>query len=179
MRWWHVLVVAALPTTLLASSLTADNGTGGAEAGELLGFTNGTVADADQVNHNFAEVRQAINDNDARIRIAELECPAGFTRMASQGRTLGCIHTNVEGTANCIDAALACFDTYGGRLPTLQERILAFHRYNITVPAEEYTGDWFKDSAQLKRCSTVGTSGDINSGGFSSTRSYRCFIPNP
>jgi hypothetical protein len=33
-------------------------------------FTNGTVADADQVNANFAAAETAVNDNDSRITTA-------------------------------------------------------------------------------------------------------------
>jgi hypothetical protein len=35
--------------------------------GSLVSFTNGTVADADQVNSNFSDLRDEVNDNAARI----------------------------------------------------------------------------------------------------------------
>ena len=41
-------------------------------------FTNGTVADADQVNANFTAIETAVNDNDSRIVMLEatsLESP--------------------------------------------------------------------------------------------------------
>jgi hypothetical protein len=46
----------AIPLTLTASSLDG-----------FVTFTNGTVADADQVNSNFDEVLVAVNDNDSRL----------------------------------------------------------------------------------------------------------------
>jgi hypothetical protein len=39
--------------------------------GSLVSFTNGTVADADQVNANFQAIRSAVDDNDARLGLIE------------------------------------------------------------------------------------------------------------
>ena len=43
----------------------------GGPVGSLTTFTNGTTADADEVNANFQTVAAAVNDNDARITALE------------------------------------------------------------------------------------------------------------
>ena len=43
----------------------------GSQVGALNTFTNGSVADADEVNANFDAVRTAVNDNDTRITALE------------------------------------------------------------------------------------------------------------
>jgi len=55
-----LLVLLAIPLVVAAGTLSVPNT-----------FTNGTVADADEVNQNFGAAETAINDNDARIGAAE------------------------------------------------------------------------------------------------------------
>lgn len=62
---WLVVIpalclVGALVSTGLASDVTIPNQ-----------FVNGTVADADEMNQNFVAVRDAVNDNDARLDAME------------------------------------------------------------------------------------------------------------
>jgi hypothetical protein len=57
------LFALALPAALYAG-----------QVGTLASFTNGTIADADPVNANFAALRTEVNDNDTRI--ASLEAAA-------------------------------------------------------------------------------------------------------
>jgi hypothetical protein len=59
-----VVAAAAVPALLYAAAV-----------GPLTPFVNGTVADADAVNANFAALRTAVDDNDARI--VALETAAG------------------------------------------------------------------------------------------------------
>jgi hypothetical protein len=58
----HVLGVAALavPSALFAGAV-----------GSLVTFSNGTVADANDVNANFAAVQTAVDDNDTRLTAVE------------------------------------------------------------------------------------------------------------
>ena len=49
----------------------------GSQVGSLTTFTNGTVADANQVNANFQALRTAVNDNDTRIASLEAAPPHG------------------------------------------------------------------------------------------------------
>jgi hypothetical protein len=49
-------LVLAVPITLVAGDVSG-----------LISFSNGTVADADEVNANFAAVKTAVDDNDARL----------------------------------------------------------------------------------------------------------------
>jgi len=53
-----LLVLLAIPLVVAAGTLTVPNT-----------FTNGTVADADQVNANFGAVKTAVDENDGRITI--------------------------------------------------------------------------------------------------------------
>ena len=53
-----LLVLVAVPLVVAAGTLTVPNT-----------FTNGTVADADEVNANFGSVKAAVDDNDGRITI--------------------------------------------------------------------------------------------------------------
>lgn len=43
----------------------------GSQVGTLNAFTNGTVANADEVNQNFTDIQTAVNDNDTRITALE------------------------------------------------------------------------------------------------------------
>ena len=85
LRWLALLLLAALvPTT----------GHSGQVAGLTI-FVNGQLADADEVNANFAIVKAAIDDNDARIgtleNLLDSVCPAGrFITGISVGSTLVC-----------------------------------------------------------------------------------------
>ncbi|HIF24386.1 MAG TPA: tail fiber domain-containing protein, partial [Gemmatimonadetes bacterium] len=53
-----LLVLLAVPLVVVAGTVTLPNT-----------FTNGTVADADQVNANFGAVKTAVDENDGRITI--------------------------------------------------------------------------------------------------------------
>jgi len=55
-----LLVLLAIPLVVAAGTLTVPNT-----------FTNGTTADADQVNDNFGAVKAAVDDNDSRITAAQ------------------------------------------------------------------------------------------------------------
>jgi hypothetical protein len=57
------LVVLAVPLVVMAGPVSIP-----------YGFVNGTVADADEVNANFAAAAAEINDNDARISAAPRNC---------------------------------------------------------------------------------------------------------
>ncbi|HLT91819.1 MAG TPA: hypothetical protein VKZ85_12840 [Woeseiaceae bacterium] len=65
-RWRIVLASASL-------ALGAVGTAGAGPVEDLLTFTAGTPAKADEVNANFAAVAEAVNDNDARIAALEAE----------------------------------------------------------------------------------------------------------
>jgi hypothetical protein len=71
-------------------------------------------------------------------------CPTGFVELASASRSLGCIQQTEHGNGvpfpNYFQAAEICFDQYGGRLPTLQELVIAGE--NVTL------GDQNQDEAE-------------------------------
>lgn len=112
-------------------------------------------------------------------------CPAGFTQIAAQGRSLGCMQTNEAAAtvASWNTAANNCFADYGGRLPSGQEWYVAMNNYALT----NETGNW----EWLDDYATVGSPYDghalagntaitdfsyANDSG--STYGYRCFIQN-
>jgi hypothetical protein len=87
-------VLVAVPTTLLATSIAP---------GDLITFTNGTVADADQVNANFDLVAAAINDLETRMQAVEASGgtndPDG-SGPASAGTSCATIHAAYPAAGN-------------------------------------------------------------------------------
>ena len=70
-----LLVLLAIPLVVAAGTLTVPNT-----------FTNGKVADADEVNANFDAVETEVNDNDSRITVVESETATAQTAAdAAQG----------------------------------------------------------------------------------------------
>jgi hypothetical protein len=65
-----------------------------ANVGSLISFSNGTVADADEVNANFDALRNAVNDNDGRIGTLE-SADGAFIAPDAPG---DCPSTVAEGT---------------------------------------------------------------------------------
>ncbi|MEE2662543.1 MAG: DUF1566 domain-containing protein [Myxococcota bacterium] len=59
------LVLLAVPLAVASATVTLPNA-----------FSNGTVADANEVNANFAAVKSAVDDNDSRITVLEGGAPA-------------------------------------------------------------------------------------------------------
>jgi hypothetical protein len=71
---------------IVAGSLAAPSGSLHASSVTLSNtFTNGTIADADQVNQNFDDVKTAVDDNDARLSTAEGAISSGFGGDGSAG----------------------------------------------------------------------------------------------
>ena len=60
----------------------------------LVTFVNGELADADEVNANFAAVKAAIDDNDARITalesLTDTTCSSGFITGIDAAAMLEC-----------------------------------------------------------------------------------------
>ena len=68
-------------------------------------FTNGTIADADQVNSNFGTVAVAVNDNDTRIGNLSAKFGAN-TSLASHGTGSECTLGDVWLTAGALSSGL-------------------------------------------------------------------------
>jgi hypothetical protein len=97
---------ALAPTLLVAISLSVTVTALAGEVAPLVTFTNGTVADADEVNDNFDAVKTAVDDNDGRVtglegQVTGLEadkqervsgtCPAGQSiRVVNANGTVTC-----------------------------------------------------------------------------------------
>ncbi len=78
----------------------------GSQVGALTTFTNGTVADADEVNANFTAVRSAVNDNDTRITALENAGGAPFdVDSYASGTRRGFITVPANGQADLIPPA--------------------------------------------------------------------------
>ena len=80
------LVLLAIPLAVAAGTLAVPNT-----------FTNGTVADADEVNANFGSVKAAVDDNDSRITAAQATADA-----AAAGHT---VDTDTQLTSAQVAAA--------------------------------------------------------------------------
>ncbi|WP_198136984.1 DUF1566 domain-containing protein [Nitrobacter hamburgensis] len=111
-------------------------------------------------------------------------CPSGFTKLQSQGQTLGCMKDSVVAASglNCRDAATSCWNSYGGRLPTYNEYKAAQASIGgFTIHANlEWVGSPSWNSADNESCGGIEpTAGGIPSS-YPYTRTdhaYRCFIP--
>ncbi|MCD8498208.1 MAG: tail fiber domain-containing protein [Alphaproteobacteria bacterium] len=105
-------------------------------------------------------------------------CPAGFTKIESQGQTLGCMQTNENGSGVSWETATnTCYTAHGGRLPSSSEWYIAMNNYTLT--AENDDSEWNNDQTGDNEHSISGTAatnssfnGDSNTG-----NAYRCFIP--
>ena len=111
-----------------------------------------------------------------------ISCPSGFTKIISNGYTLGCIENNRRAEKTLTVAVLNC-STIGGRLPSFSEAVIAFSNYALnnepdnSVSNGEWTdsvpgGSWntmvYHPSAAQYEGYNVGASTE---------HFYRCFIP--
>jgi hypothetical protein len=90
-------------------------------------FVNGTVADADEVNANFAALATAANVE---------TCPAGMTR-ASLAHTIICYASGPVGSWD--QASNFCSDSYGARICSLQQWRDLVCRVGVTNPGASWT----------------------------------------
>ena len=107
-------------------------------------------------------------------------CRANFTRYG-----LGCIQTAEEGSGTIDVASEDCYDTYGGRLPSLHELSIAFNNLALTdeTDDDEWVSagvDWddVNDYEHTFLNANVGT--DISDGDVTTavtSKAYRCFVP--
>ncbi|QDK37059.1 hypothetical protein [Bdellovibrio sp. NC01] len=106
-------------------------------------------------------------------------CPSGFTALASNGNTMGCIQNTTNAAAAHLAANQNCFANYGGRLPQLSELKLSLDNLSISnkYATTEWTAssDWWGSSSP--GASTLTTSGAADSSNPSASIAYRCFIP--
>lgn len=108
-------------------------------------------------------------------KVKQNVCPSGFTRFG-----LGCIQTAEEGSAAWDTASEDCFDTYGGRLPTPDELMLAVN--NLTLTNETDDTEWTNLPFTVGQCAiqelaTGATADEFNFQACSTSTAYRCFIP--
>ena len=75
-------------------------------------FSVGEKIEAQKINDNFNELNKRT-------------CPSGFISIEKNNIQMGCIQSNINGSAGGFTASYACFTTYGGRLPTTQEWIIS------------------------------------------------------
>jgi len=73
----------------------------------------------------------------------EVVCPAGFTNVKSGNEQLGCMQTAEEGTGTFWVAINDCFNTYGGRLPSVSEWHSTMNNYALTDETDAY--EWIDD----------------------------------
>ena len=110
-----------------------------------------------------------------------ITCPDNFTSIESQGRQLGCMQDDEQGTTNWAGSTLDCFSTYGGRLPGNSELFLAFNNYELLNESDD--SEWVDVSFQDNTGTTVSAYWDGPNDKFwgilwtTNTISYRCFIP--
>jgi hypothetical protein len=150
----------------------------GAAAPDASGATGGTETRPKNVTVTFCRYNGYASSD-------MTGCPTGFTQIAAQGRSLGCMQTAEEAStvASWNVAADTCFTKYGGRLPRSQEWYIAMNNYALT--AETGNWEWLDDYATVTSPfdghATVG-SASISDFSYerdnNATVAYRCFIQN-
>lgn len=106
-------------------------------------------------------------------------CPSGFTEIGK----LGCMQDDEEGSGTWPVANDACFDNYEGRLPFSSEWHAAMANY--TLSNETGNIEWLSDYAAATAApyDAHGGAGATSVTDFywdydTTSRAYRCFIPN-
>jgi hypothetical protein len=113
-------------------------------------------------------------------------CPAGFNDIvvATKGR-LGCMQNGISvGLTTWIAAKEACFDTYGGRLPTASELSIALTNFALSQETEyTWTDAVYYNPTSGDNESNIymynGADNFSSSDITTSNAKYRCFIPTP
>lgn len=150
----------------------------GAAAPDASGATGGTETRPKNVTVTFCRYNGYASSD-------MTGCPAGFTQIAAQGRSLGCMQTAEEAStvASWNVAADTCFTKYGGRLPRSQEWYIAMNNYALT--GETGNWEWLDDYATVTSpFDGHATVGSTSISDFSyerdnnTTVAYRCFIQN-
>ena len=90
-----MLVLVAVPLVVVAGEVMLPNT-----------FTNGTVADADEVNANFDEIETEVNDNDSRITAAQSTADAATTDAAAAQSTADSAVTDAAAAQGTADTAV-------------------------------------------------------------------------
>jgi hypothetical protein len=85
-RWLALALLAATPVTVYAAAVAG-----------LTTFVNGTIADADQMNANFAAVATAVDDNHVRVNTLEA--------IPNQQCASGDFATGIDASGNLLCAA--------------------------------------------------------------------------
>lgn len=81
---WTAFLILLASTPIIASQI-----------GDLINFQNGSVADADQVNQNFTDLKNAINDNAAQIEELKTLLNVGSNHP---GSIVAAIKVNTDGS---------------------------------------------------------------------------------
>ena len=106
-------------------------------------------------------------------------CPSNFTLLSANSNTLGCIQDDEDGNNTWEGAAQACFSTYGGRLASVNELILAFN--NLILSNEdsndEWTADYVGKGASFDQFASAEDATIHGIQDENATIAYRCFIP--
>jgi hypothetical protein len=105
----------ATPITLVASSVSVSHT-----------FSNGTVADADEVNANFSDVKTAVDDNDSRL--SALEATVSGLQLSGSGivepTRFSCVPSDWSYASSSTNPTTLCTATV-----TLAHRSLVFANY--------------------------------------------------
>lgn len=159
------VVVATLPFALFGSPLTTPHT-----------FSNGTVADADDVNANFVAVAASVNDNDGRLDDLEtaVDVAGATTTMPANQLSLGDGGTDLIrlGSSSLLmkSDASTCHSATNGDMVLVNQNVAAGLRFNVqdcsTAAYIDSTGDMALGSAdpQGVRLNVVGTTTGIGDG---------------
>ena len=108
----------------------------------------------------------------------KVRCPTLFGSLERNGIQLGCIkRTKITSTLSYSAANDNCFDTYGGRLPTIAELSAA----DTYPPSGGYTKNstygWSATLHVKDKALKYAQGDDIDESALTDTNQFRCFIP--
>ena len=104
-------------------------------------------------------------------------CPTGFSLLAKQGHSLGCIQLAQQGTDTYDNGTIYCWNTYGGKFPTIGEFSVARQTLSLTFVQSslEFLDAGGGGSNNLLLYNN-GSPGTYTSGTPAGPYAYRCFI---
>lgn len=105
-------------------------------------------------------------------------CPTGFVAVKKLGWQMSCIQISTNGAAtDCLTAADNCFDSYGGKLPTISELFIArYNGFGLASGSEEWTDSGYAVVGVNAYCGTLTGGGFPNGQIYSAATLYRCSL---
>jgi prepilin-type N-terminal cleavage/methylation domain-containing protein len=108
---------------------------------------------------------------------SSFECPSDFSLVESSGGVkLGCIQTEETLSRTCKEAMFICMNTYGAKLPTYSELLIA-KQQSLVTPSNGHFVDSASYDGTDSFCGIMWSGGTPGMLDWSTQKLYRCWIP--